>query len=420
MTVLYSNRASCHQNICDYKSCIDDCNKGLELVSKLAQDENLLSTKLKLKYKKAHALEMNEKYEEAFIEYEGLMKLDSRFKNVQLNYNRVRNLLNQSGKLNKIRSNMNTKTPTLDQPLNAIRTSSSFNDESSWSNKQKMYEEFKLKGNEHIKLNNFEKASEFYTKCIQLDATNTIAYLNRSLCYIKMNKPTQAIQDASFVIENNPSNVKALYRRSLANKLVKNYNQCVTDLNKLLDIEVNNQIAKQELIEIRELIKKQNLTKIEEVEAIQISNISTLSMSKKPSNKFEPAKVIVQKVYNFSSITNAYEFLQSWNSISPNEFDIYADLLLNVEPFNLPKFIGSKLDDDMFNKLIRSLKVLNIKQTIADKQKRLIDYLKSITNVQRFNIIKLFINKELKEIILDILSQFNQTDSDLIKKLYGI
>lgn len=98
MSVLYNNRASCHQHICDYKSCIKDCDQGLDLLNN-GSDKTELSLKLRLK--KAHAFESLEKYTDALAEYERIMQVDSKFRNVQQSYGRVRKVLIDSGKLGK-------------------------------------------------------------------------------------------------------------------------------------------------------------------------------------------------------------------------------------------------------------------------------------------------------------------------------
>ncbi len=62
-------------------------------------------------------------------------------------------------------------------------------------------------------------------------------------------------------------------------------------------------------------------------------------------SRFHPIKF--KKAENFTNVSNAYEFLQSWNSINPKDKEGYDLLLSSIDPSYLPKFIGSKLDDDM-------------------------------------------------------------------------
>lgn len=398
LSVLFNNRATSHQNICDYKNCIQDCDSGLELV------ENNISLKCKLLFKKAHSLEMIEKYEAAFVVYEKLMKIDNKFKNVQLNFNRVKNILKENGKLEKVKNQM-------------IQNSG----ESKVEDRHQLYEEFKAKGNDFFKNDNHEKACEFYSKCIEIDKDKIIAYLNRSLCYVKLKQPDLAIKDTSYVLEREPTNVKALYRRGLAYKNKNEIEAAINDLKKILSIESNNQIAKNELQSLEALImeKQKNVKnlKIEEInQSIQVSP----ETDKKPIRKtgVEPIPImnIPKKNYNFASITNGYEFLQAWNSISPSDLDNYSKLIANVDPNNLHRFIGSKLDDDMLTKLIKAVyKLAN--QEIKTKF-NIPDYLESIAKTQRFEVTKLFISKDQKKMLSELIEKFGGDVK--LKKLYSI
>lgn len=102
LSVLYNNRASCHQHVCDFKSCIRDCDQGLRALAGDGGAQQELA--LKLRMKRAHAFESLEKYTDALAEYERVMQIDSRFRNVQESYGRVRRLLISTGKLGMLLS----------------------------------------------------------------------------------------------------------------------------------------------------------------------------------------------------------------------------------------------------------------------------------------------------------------------------
>lgn len=353
LSVLYNNKAACSQKIGDYKSCIKDCNEGLDLINSLTSNDSKLTEeyknqKLKLIYKKASSYELLEKYSDAFFEFEALMKIDSSFKNVQQSYNRICKILNENGDLKKVKE----KTKQLNAKLESeqIKEKDIKKDEPKSQLKEadkkdnKLYEDFKSKGNECVKQDDFENALIFYNKCIEIDNSNPIAYLNRSLCYLKLNRPDSAINDCSFVLQTEKLNVKALYRRSSANRMKKMYNLVADDLKLLLSIEPNNQIAIKDLNEI--LTKNENEEKITHNSNIQINSQDKIEME---TLKAEPK--MVKNTKDLIKISNAYEFMQSWNSINKNDKEGYARILLNIEPSSLPKFIGSKLDDEMLSKV---------------------------------------------------------------------
>lgn len=313
-----------------------------------------------------------------------------------------------------------------------------------------LYDEFKSKGNECVKQQDFKRALDFYTECIRLDPNQTTAYLNRSLCELKVNDPSAALADSSFVLGKEPDNVKALYRRALALKSLGRLDESVADLERLLGVEPKNQMASDELKKIRDEFSSSRRapaaaatatttkpieTKIEITETAASPSLSSSNQSEnetKPPTKsstttattttttrrapvkFEPVKVVTTKTYDFTSITNGYEFLQAWNSIKPNDLDNYARLLEHVQPESLPKFIGSKLDDQMFTALMGALNKF-------DKPDKAVLYLQSLANVQRFGIIKMFMSKDVRDTIANILNSTSSSSAaQSVRNIYEI
>lgn len=338
MSTLLNNKAACLQKNGDYKSCINECNSGLEVLNSIVENNQSLSEeyrgqRIKFIFKKAHSLELLEKYKDALAEYETLMRLDSTYQNVQINYNRIKKMLIDSGEIKAVKQEVKTK------PIESNVSGEKLAQKEEISNKKeepkkeespstsvdktKQYEEYKLKGNDFVKANDYENALNFYNKCIEIDSSNPIAYLNRSLCFIKLNKPDQAISDCTFVLSKESKNVKALYRRSNANKIKKLYNLVADDLKLLLSIEPNNQIAINEYESIKKFVTQNPLPaekKIEIIDDKKRETDSTNNKNDKPAQKtinkdaksqvFEQPKFKPKKTEDFSNVTNAYEFLQ--------------------------------------------------------------------------------------------------------------
>ena len=225
----------------------------MDLLNSLTPTENSKNLTLKLLAKKADSLEKLEKFADAFLVYETLMKIDSKFSNVQLNYNRVRNLLKETGQLSKILA-ATSSTPVV-APAEKSAAKPVEIETPVTPSKESLYEESKARGNEFVKQNDFATAIQHYSKCIEIDSVNPVAYLNRSLCYLKCNQAELALRDSSFVLENESKNVKALFRRAMAHKMKLNYEAAVEDLTTLVKLEKNNQIAIQELEGIEKLRK---------------------------------------------------------------------------------------------------------------------------------------------------------------------
>lgn len=76
-------------------------------------------------------------------------------------------------------------------------------------------DELKLKGNEHFKTNEFEKAAAAYTEAIALRPDECTYWLNRSNAYRQLLRWADAEQDAAKALELDPTNTKAAYGRAL-------------------------------------------------------------------------------------------------------------------------------------------------------------------------------------------------------------
>ena len=411
---------------------------------------------LKLLSKKADSYEKLEKFTDAFLVYESLMKIDSKFNNVQQSYNRIRNVLKDNGQLNKLIASKKEKAVNVPLETKTERGQDHLNDNKVTRSKEEIYEENKLKGNEFVKENNFEKAIEFYTNCIEIDNVNPVAYLNRSLCFIKCNKADLALKDSNFVLKKDSKNVKALFRRAMSYKMKLNYDLACEDLTMLINLENNNQIAIQELEELKRLknasSKSKNLkeapipsssnkkivvldedmsvsekkTENKEIKKNRDGNQMEKEVKEAPKITEIPSTIPTVRKTSFGKITNAYEFLQFWNSIKPQDINSFAHLLVNVQATDLPKFIGSKLDDAMLATLIKAIEeIIQNKEFLhyINGENNPVAYLKFLAKSQRFNVIKLFLNQEQKNRIikmLSILKDIKNDDINSIKKDYDL
>jgi len=68
--------------------------------------------------------------------------------------------------------------------------------------------EFKVQGNKYFNANKFDSAIDCYSKAIALNPNIPTYYTNRALCYIKMNRFPQAVQDSKAALERDSTLVK--------------------------------------------------------------------------------------------------------------------------------------------------------------------------------------------------------------------
>lgn len=100
----------------------------------------------------------------------------------------------------------------------------------------------KCKGNEAYKSGCYDEALHYYTKSIQYMPT-AASYNNRAMAYLKVEKWDHAIEDCSYVLKFEASNVKALLRRATGYFKKKRFADAKSDIELCLSIEENNKKA---------------------------------------------------------------------------------------------------------------------------------------------------------------------------------
>jgi len=81
--------------------------------------------------------------------------------------------------------------------------------------------------------------------------------LNKAQAHLKLDDGVEAAKASTSVLRVDTKNVKAFYRRALANQKQGNLEEARDDLTKLLEVDSQNKAARQELVQVREKIKAQ-------------------------------------------------------------------------------------------------------------------------------------------------------------------
>ena len=94
-------------------------------------------------------------------------------------------------------------------------------------NDEEAVAELRQKGNKAYKNEDYESAILIYSKAIKMSKSYavkpediSVLYCNRSQCYLKLNKPLDALRDAEECIKSNPRSHKGFFRRALAMKML--------------------------------------------------------------------------------------------------------------------------------------------------------------------------------------------------------
>lgn len=88
------------------------------------------------------------------------------------------------------------------------------------------------------------------------DAVLLAAHLNLALTYLKQEKPSHSITSCNQALEIDPKNVKALFRRGMANFALKELTDAQSDFEKVLSLEESNAAAAVELARTQRAIRE--------------------------------------------------------------------------------------------------------------------------------------------------------------------
>ncbi|KAB1206893.1 Outer envelope protein 64, mitochondrial [Morella rubra] len=101
----------------------------------------------------------------------------------------------------------------------------------------------KEKGNAAFKVGQWNKAVNYYTEAIKLNATNATYYCNRAAAYLELGCFQQAEDDCSKALSHDKKNVKAYLRRGTARESLLRYKEAAKDFRDALVLEPQNKAA---------------------------------------------------------------------------------------------------------------------------------------------------------------------------------
>lgn len=100
----------------------------------------------------------------------------------------------------------------------------------------------KERGNECIRVGDFDQALVYYTICINLAPTST-AYTNRAYAHIEKKQYQEAIGDCEAAIRLNFLNLKAHYRKAKCHDVLKEYKLALESAEQVLALDSNHKYA---------------------------------------------------------------------------------------------------------------------------------------------------------------------------------
>jgi len=114
-------------------------------------------------------------------------------------------------------------------------------------------QEWKEKGNAHLKNKNYIEALQCYSEAINHDPNDHIHYSNRSVCYFNMDQFEKAIEDADKCISLKPHWSKGYLRKGMAEFKIDKVEESIETYKKGLELEPTNQQLKENLKEAEDV-----------------------------------------------------------------------------------------------------------------------------------------------------------------------
>ncbi|XP_067649303.1 sperm-associated antigen 1-like isoform X2 [Haliotis asinina] len=507
LSLLYSNQAACKLKTGDCSSAIADCTMALDYVPH----------SIKPLLRRASAFETKERYRHAYADYKHILSIDSNVEQAHQGASRCqKHLTDQDGprwreKLPPLVNVFPWEIPEIVDPTAPKPQSQSASATQGASfipppsapmktpvqkapvqgkaqapipteSPEEKFDKLKSSGNKHVQKGEYQQAVECYTGCIDALPDRVVSYTNRALCYLKLNKPQDAISDCDEALKREKENTKALYRRAQARKMREEYKYSLADLLQLLKVEPNNTAAKKEIELIKKLyrkdyeknvqdkkekttneapLKQRRKMKIEEVDDDEedeeepkpksekaklphpqapkqaktnstpssTSPQSKSNKSRKSKSKFKATETSGTASMSPISVpklekATPYEFLQAWNSLkTASTVEPFVELLQQIEPKDLKRLISNKLDGQMLHKIIGCVKLMVGKGDVE----RGYSILKHLCTVDRFSTVQMFMSADEKKDIghvCDVISRhrspaYSEQDLSKLRKDYG-
>ncbi|XP_051812528.1 sperm-associated antigen 1-like isoform X2 [Acanthochromis polyacanthus] len=412
LCILYSNRAACYLKDGNSQDCIQDCTRALELQP----------FSLKPLLRRAMAYESLERYRKAYVDYKTVLQIDISVQAAHDSVNRItRLLIEQDGtewreKLPDIplvplsAQQHRREEPPSAEVLQARAEKAARDAE---RKAQIHFSALKQDGNDFVKKGQYQDALGKYTECLKLKPEECAIYTNRALCYLKLERFTEAKQDCDAALKLEPTNKKAFYRRAMANKGLKDYLACSSDLQEVLQQDPNVQEAEKELEEVTVLLRQSlanasqakprktvPITEVEDDEAI------TTVPNSESSYRGENISINLQP-------TNAYDFGQSLNAARcSRNTAACAELLASTAPEMLPQYLSSQLDGHTISFIMQALD-----SHLLEKDPNLVyQHLNHLHTADRFSVVLMLLEKDERRHMTQLFEHLSAVESSEFTK----
>ncbi|XP_073722448.1 RNA polymerase II-associated protein 3 [Misgurnus anguillicaudatus] len=327
---------------------------------------------------------------------------------------------------------------------------------------------YKDRGNAYFKEGKYEAAVECYSKGIEADDTNALLPANRAMAYLKLQRFNEAEQDCSAAVSLDVTYSKAFARRATARVSLGKIKDAIEDFEQVLKLEPGNKQALNEIEKLKAELRASDCLVTEEKRIIQPINKPEHLRSTKPLRRIDiqevgemlssvnsciskPSPVLssphhkIQKIEEISD--TAHLSIESDGNVSgsqkerkelrvdqvcvssgesewippppSNSFQLEADLrkissspqstyryLKQISPDVYPKIFQNSLEPDTLNHILKIFHTFYIQHEEASV---LLDILRNLASVKRFDMAIMFMSSAEKKVIQDLFDWIHRS-----------
>nr|XP_055045854.1 RNA polymerase II-associated protein 3 [Misgurnus anguillicaudatus] len=327
---------------------------------------------------------------------------------------------------------------------------------------------YKDRGNAYFKEGKYEAAVECYSKGIEADDTNALLPANRAMAYLKLQRFNEAEQDCSAAVSLDVTYSKAFARRATARVSLGKIKDAIEDFEQVLKLEPGNKQALNEIEKLKAELRASDCLVTEEKRIIQPINKPEHLRSTKPLRRIDiqevgemfssvnsciskPSPVLssphhkIQKIEEISD--TAHLSTESDGNVSgsqkerkelrvdqvcvssgesewippppSNSFQLEADLrkissspqstyryLKQISPDVYPKIFQNSLEPDTLNHILKIFHTFYIQHEEASV---LLDILRNLASVKRFDMAIMFMSSAEKKVIQDLFDWIHRS-----------
>ncbi|KAM9724544.1 sperm-associated antigen 1 [Menidia menidia] len=412
LCILYSNRAACKLKDGNSQECIQDCTRALELQP----------FSLKPLLRRAMAYESLERYQKAYVDYKTVLQIDMSVQAAHDSVNRItRLLIDQDGpewreKLPEIplvplsAQQHRREEPPSEKVLQARAEKAARDAE---RRAEVSFSASKQEGNNFVKKGQYQDALGMYTECLKLKPEECAIYTNRALCYLKVERFSDAKRDCDAALKLEPTNKKAFYRRAMANKGLKDYLACSADLQEVLQLDPNVQEAEKELEEVTVLLRQSLGNAVQDkprkiVPITEVDDDEDLAAVSNSAGSSREHKITINH-----KPTSAYDFGQSLNAARcSGNTAACAELLASTAPEILPQYLSTQLDGHTISFIMQALD-----SDLLEKDPNLVyQHLSHLHTAERFSVVLRLLEKDERRYMTQLFEHLSAVESTRFTK----